>query len=179
MGDRRLNKMVRDRNIVELSGRLVRDIWLRESKEGNVYGMVTVVVRGKTEKKVDFFEVFVWNKRIIDHFGKFEPDELNFRRYFLNIMSIDRKTFNNGKYADIGEEEFSKVFYKDDEIFKEFTTEMMNGVKTLDNVIETPIIHRNIAIVGGFILGASFGIGIGAVVEWISGEWISGEWISG
>ena len=62
--------MVRDRNIVELSGRLVRDIWLRESKEGNVYGMVTVVVRGKTEKKVDFFEVFVWNKRIIDHFGK-------------------------------------------------------------------------------------------------------------
>ena len=70
IGERRLNKMVRDRNIVELSGRLVRDIWLRETKEGNVYGMVTVVVRGKTEKKVDFFEVFVWNKRIIDHFGK-------------------------------------------------------------------------------------------------------------
>ena len=51
IGERRLNKMVRDRNIVELSGRLVRDIWLRETKEGNVYGMVTVVVRGKTEKK--------------------------------------------------------------------------------------------------------------------------------
>ena len=36
-------------------------------------------------------------EQIIDHFGKFEPDELNFIRYFLNIMSIDRKIFNNFK----------------------------------------------------------------------------------
>ena len=114
------------------------------------------------------------HEQIIDHFGKFEPDELQFIRYFLNIMSINRKTFNNGKYADIGEEEFSKLFYKDDEIFADFSKAMMNDVKSLDNVIETPIIHRNIAIIGGFILGASFGIGIGAVVEWIYGEWISG-----
>jgi hypothetical protein len=63
--------MGKDRNMVELSGRLVRDIWLRETRDGNVYGMITVVVRGKTEKKVDFFEIFVWNKRIIEHFGKY------------------------------------------------------------------------------------------------------------
>ena len=114
------------------------------------------------------------HERIIDHFGKFEPDELNFIRYFLNIMSINRKTFNNFKYADIGEEEFSQVFYKDDEIFADFSKAMMNDVKSLDNIIEKPIIPRNIAIISGFILGASFGIGIGAVVEWIYGEWISG-----
>lgn len=64
-------QMGKDRNMVELSGRLVRDIWLRETRDGNVYGMITVVVRGKTEKKVDFFEIFVWNKRIIEHYGKY------------------------------------------------------------------------------------------------------------
>ena len=125
-------------------------------------------------KNLIYLSFITPHERIIDHFGKFEPDELNFTRYFLNIMSINRKTFNNGKYADIGEEEFSKVFYKDDETFADFSKAMMDGVETLDNVIEIPIIPRNIAIISGFILGASFGIGIGAVVEWIYGEWISG-----
>ena len=108
-------------------------------------------------------------EQIIDHFGKFEPDELNFIRYFLNIKSIDRKTFNNGKYADIGEEEFSKVFYKDDEIFADFSKAMMEGVGTLDNVIEKPMVSRNIIITFGCIVGASLGIFIGAITEWIVG----------
>ena len=106
-------------------------------------------------------------EQIIDHFGKFEPDELNFIRYFLNVMSIDRTTFNNGKYADIGEEEFSKVFYKDDEIFADFSKAMMDGVKTLDNVIEKPILSPRKLIVAGCVIAASIGIGIGALVEWI------------
>ena len=108
-------------------------------------------------------------EQIIDHFGKFEPDELNFIRYFLNIMSIDRKIFNNFKYADIGEEEFSKVFYKDDEIFADFSKAMREGVGTLDNVIEKPMISRNIIIITGCIVGASLGIFIGAITEWIVG----------
>ena len=108
-------------------------------------------------------------EQIIDHFGKFEPDELNFIRYFLNIMSIDRKIFNNFKYADIGEEEFSKVFYKDDEIFADFSKAMREGVGTLDNVIEKPMVSRNIIIITGCILGASLGIFIGAITEWIVG----------
>ena len=108
-------------------------------------------------------------ERIIDHFGKFEPDELNFIRYFLNIKNIDRKTFNNGKYADIGEEEFSKVFYKDDEIFADFSKAMREGVGTLDNVIEKAMISHNIIIIFGCIVGASIGIGIGAITEWIVG----------
>ena len=108
-------------------------------------------------------------EQIIDHFGKFEPDELNFIRYFLNIMSIDRKIFNNFKYADIDEEEFSKVFYKDDEIFADFSKAMMEGVGTLDNVIEKPMVSRNIIIITGCIVGASLGIFIGAITEWIVG----------
>jgi len=109
------------------------------------------------------------HEQIIDHFGKFEPDELQFRRYFLNIMSINRKTFNNGKYADIGEEEFSQVFYKDDEIFADFSKAMMDGVKTLDNVIEKPILSPRKLIVAGCVIAASIGIGIGALLEWIVG----------
>ena len=109
------------------------------------------------------------HERVIDHFGKFEPDELNFIRYFINIMSIDRKTFNNFKYADIGEEEFSKLFYKDDEIFADFSKAMTDCVKTLDNVIEKPMVSRNIIIITGCILGASLGIFIGAITEWIVG----------
>ena len=108
-------------------------------------------------------------EQIIDHFGKFEPDELNFIRYFLNIKSIDRKTFNNGKYADIEEEEFSKLFYKDDEIFADFSKAMTDCVKTLDNVIEKPMVSRNIIIITGCIVGASLGIFIGAITEWIVG----------
>jgi hypothetical protein len=108
-------------------------------------------------------------EQIIDHFGKFEPDELSFIRYFLNIKSIDRKTFNNGKYADIGDEEFSKVFYKDDNIFADFSKAMREGVGTLDNVIEKPMISRNIIIIFGCIVGASIGIGIGVITEWLVG----------
>lgn len=108
-------------------------------------------------------------EQIIDHFGKFEPDELNFIRYFINILSINRNTFNNDKYADIGEEEFSKVFYKDDDIFADFSKAMREGVGTLDNVIEKPMISRNIIIITGCIVGASLGIFIGAITEWIVG----------
>ncbi len=58
-----------DINIVELSGRLVRDLKLGESKVFGVYGIITVIVRSQREKKSDFIEVFIWNKRIIEYFG--------------------------------------------------------------------------------------------------------------
>lgn len=58
-----------DRNIFELSGRLVRDIKLGETKDGRTYGMITVLYRGKKEKKPQFFEAFIWNEKLLEFYG--------------------------------------------------------------------------------------------------------------
>ena len=63
--------MSADRNVVELSGRLVRDVKLGETRDGRVYGLVTIVIRGFNDKKADFFEVFIWNKRLIEFYGRY------------------------------------------------------------------------------------------------------------
>ena len=62
--------MSADRNVVELSGRLVRDIKLNQTKDGTVFAIITLVVRNKTQKKPDFIEVFIWNTRLIEFYGE-------------------------------------------------------------------------------------------------------------
>lgn len=60
-----------DRNIVELSGRLVRDIKLGTTKDGRTYGVITVLIRGKSDKKPQFFEAFIWNEKLIEFYGRY------------------------------------------------------------------------------------------------------------
>ena len=63
--------MSADRNIVELSGRLVRDIKLNQTKDGSVFAMITLVIRNKSQKKADFIDIFIWNARLIDFYGEY------------------------------------------------------------------------------------------------------------
>ena len=54
-----------DRNNIELCGRLVRDIKLCEKKSGATYGIITILTRRDKGDKGEFFEIFIWNNKII------------------------------------------------------------------------------------------------------------------
>jgi hypothetical protein len=60
-----------DRNNIELCGRLVRDIKLCEKKSGATYGIITILTRRDKGDKGEFFEVFIWNNKIIDCYGQY------------------------------------------------------------------------------------------------------------
>lgn len=94
---------------------------------------------------------------------KFNPDDKNFTIYYKNIISIDRKKFNNGKYENIPEIDFTILFYTDNDVFQEFNSAIMKDVETLHNIIEKPLLHKNIII----MFGCFIGIGLGALTGWI------------
>jgi hypothetical protein len=60
-----------DRNNVELCGRLVRDIKLCEKKSGATYAIITILTRRDKGDKGEFFEVFIWNSKIIECYGQY------------------------------------------------------------------------------------------------------------
>ena len=60
-----------DRNNIELCGRLVRDIKLCEKKSGATYAIITILTRRDKGDKGEFFEVFIWNNKIIDCYGQY------------------------------------------------------------------------------------------------------------
>lgn len=64
-------RMNADRNSIDLCGRLVRDIKLCEKKDGVPYGIITIVTRKEKGEKGEFFEVFIWNNKIIDCYGQY------------------------------------------------------------------------------------------------------------
>lgn len=64
-------RMNADRNSIDLCGRLVRDIKLCERKDGVPYAIITIVTRKDKGEKGEFFEVFIWNNKIIDCYGQY------------------------------------------------------------------------------------------------------------
>jgi hypothetical protein len=69
--------MIRDKNYVELSGCLTKDIkFLTTDTDGRKYGIVTIMVNkyyrdslGVKKQQISFFDIFIWHLNILELYG--------------------------------------------------------------------------------------------------------------